>query len=265
MESEEGIAPYRACGRFRLENIKPLVGDVVEVEEGLIKQILPRRNELTRPYVANVDKLLIVLSPKKPASDLLLCDRMLLQARLKGIMPLIVINKVDAYEKECMRLASEYRDAASIFQISAQEGTGLEKLEEALRGSTVCLTGQSAVGKSTLLNRLLGEATQETGGLSKKTDRGRHTTRTVEMFPLDALDANIIDTPGFSILLPSQMEPRDIGSLYPEFVPYISDCRFDSCCHGPEPDCAVKKAVENQEIPRERYDRYLQILEGLSS
>lgn len=262
------LVETRACGRFRKENIRPLVGDFVALSEteengtALITRIDPRRNELLRPPAANIDTLLIVLSPLKPKSDLLLADKLLCQARLENIMPALVINKADRWLQEAQALKEEYDKAADVFIISAAEGTGLPALEEYIRGKTVCLTGQSAVGKSTLINRLLGQERQETGGLSKKTDRGRHTTRAVEIFPSPRLDTLIIDTPGFSVLAPPDTRSQPLGELYPEFLPRIHDCRFDMCRHDHEPDCAVKAAVEAGDIPKGRYERYLQLLAG---
>lgn len=269
VETDGGqLQQTRACGRFRRENIRPLVGDYVtlsQTEEGpteLITQIDPRRNELLRPPAANIDALLIVISPRRPQSDLLLTDKLLCQARLQDITAAIVINKTDAWPEEARAIGKEYEKAAEVFPISAQQGTGLAALESFIRGKTVCLTGQSAVGKSTLLNRLLGKDVQETGGLSKKTDRGRHTTRAVEIFPSRELDAAIMDTPGFSVMAPPDTDSQPLAELYPEFAPYLGVCRFDMCRHHREPDCAVKAAVESGIVPAGRYARYLQLLEG---
>lgn len=266
VDTDAGRIECRAAGRFRLEGVKPLVGDCVSVEPGsggatsLITQIEPRRNELRRPLAANIDALLIVLSPRKPRSDLLLCDKLLVEARRQGIEPVIVINKTDDSPEESAELAAAYAGAAPVFQISAATGSGVAELEEAIAGKTVCLTGQSAVGKSSLINRIAGEDHQATGGLSRKTDRGRHTTRAVEIFDVPRLHLSVIDTPGFSILTPPRSEERPLAELYPEFAPYQDGCRFDSCRHAREPDCAVKAAVESGKIDPGRYARYLQLL-----
>lgn len=267
VDTEGGLTECRAAGRFRKEGVKPLVGDYVCVEKSadgptsLITSIQPRRNELARPLAANVDALLIVLSPRKPRSDLLLCDKLLAEARRREIEPLIAINKTDASPVESAEMAESYSEAARVFQVSAATGEGVAALEDALRGRTVCLTGQSAVGKSSLLNRIAGEA-QQTGGLSRKTDRGRHTTRAVEIFDVPRLGLSLIDTPGFSVLAPPESGDRPLADLYPEFAPYRGKCRFDSCRHAQEPGCAVKAAVENGEIDQGRYKRYLELLEG---
>lgn len=266
MEAGGETVECRAAGRFRNEGIKPLVGDFVTVESGaegqagLITAIAPRRNELTRPLAANVDALLIVLSPRKPRSDLLLCDKLLVEARRQDIEPLIAVNKMDAWPEEGTALAAEYGPAARVLPVSAATGAGLDALGEALRGKTVCLTGQSAVGKSSLLNRLTGQSVQATGGLSRKTDRGTHTTRAVEMFRVPALELSLVDTPGFSILAPPADAERPLAEFYPEFAPYSGQCRFDSCRHAREPDCAVKAAVEAGAVSADRYARYLELL-----
>lgn len=266
MDTEAGLQECRAAGRFRQEGVKPLVGDYVRVEKGaegptaLITQIEPRRNELTRPLAANIDTLLIVLSPRKPRSDLLLCDKLLVEARRQGIEPIIAVNKIDAWPEEGSALAAEYAGAAPVFLVSAASGVGVAELEEALRGKTVCLTGQSAVGKSSLLNRITGESFQRTGGLSRKTDRGRHTTRAVEIFDVPELQLALIDTPGFSILAAPDSEEQPLAEFYPEFAPCMGKCRFDSCRHAKEPDCAVKAAVADGKISSGRYSRYLELL-----
>lgn len=266
MEAENGIQECRACGRFRVEGIKPLVGDYVTAEEpaegatALITGIDARRNELLRPSVANIDILGIVLSPAKPRSDLLLCDKLLVEARRQNIEPLIVVNKMDASRKAGEELAEEYRTAARVYPVSAATGEGVGALEEALRGRTVCLTGQSAVGKSSLLNRIAGGDMQQTGGLSRKTDRGRHTTRSVDIFDVPRLELALIDTPGFSVLGPPDLEELPLAESYPEFAPFTGSCRFDSCRHDREPGCAVKAAVEAGEINADRYKRYLELL-----
>ena len=257
----------RACGRFRLEGIKPLVGDYVTLEKeaegatALVTQILPRRNELTRPRAANVDMLAVVLSPRKPRSNLLLCDKLLAEARRQAIAPAVIINKTDAWPELAAELGREYRDAADVYLVSAQTGDGVRDLAEAMRGRTVCLTGQSAVGKSSLLKCLAGSNVRETGGLSRKTDRGRHTTRSVEIIDIPAYDLALIDTPGFSVLASPDKVDRPLAEFYPEFAPYAGRCRFDSCRHDREPDCAVKAAVEAGAIERGRYERYLKLLD----
>lgn len=255
----------KARGLFRKNGQTPLPGDYVvftvdKKGEGYLREILPRRNELVRPAVVNVDTLLIVLSASEPQPDPELADKLLLYCEKQNIRPVIVINKCDDGETETSRdLEEQYKDAADdVVAVSAETGYGMDTLREKLAGSTICLAGQSAVGKSSMLNSLLG-LNLKTGGLSEKTERGRHTTRHAELIPTP-FGSLIADTPGFSMLETAPLEPEDIPGMYRDFARYEGGCRFIGCMHASEPDCAVKKAVEEGIINRERYARYLKIL-----
>lgn len=257
----------RARGKFRADGIKPVPGDEVEfsmpteTSMGYVEEILPRRNLLTRPAVANVDALMIVVSAKKPAPDWLLVDKLLLYAAHCNIKPALVINKIDQNQKAHEQIGEYANSGAEIFLTSAETGEGLEAVESFLKGKCTAFAGQSAVGKSSLLNRIAPELDLKTGGLSKKTARGRHTTRHSELFYVPRLDATVVDTPGFSILESMDVSPDQLSAMYPELDGV--QCRFASCVHKKEPDCGVKEKVENGEIPRGRYERYLQILDEL--
>lgn len=266
MQDDDGtVHECRAAGRFRKEGMKPVVGDYVTFDPqtatatGSIREIRQRDNILVRPPVANVDLQVIVTSPKQPAADPLLLDKLILQARAQNIEPVLCVNKADAFADEAQALADSFSGACRTLCISAAEGQGIGELEEVLSGRTSCFAGQSAVGKSTLLNRLCGE-NQLTGGLSAKTERGRHTTRTAELFYSKATDAYIMDTPGFSVFDSMQIEPRELAQYYKDFAPYLGDCRFSSCMHVNEPDCAVKDAVAHGRIDEGRYRRYLDLV-----
>lgn len=255
----------KARGLFRKQGLTPLPGDEAEFsvdkrKEGYIRHLLPRRNELVRPSVVNVDTLLIVISATEPEPDPELADKLLIYCGKQGIRPVIVINKCDGGETEDVkRLAAQYSDAASaVITVSAESGYGLDDLRSMLTGSTICLAGQSAVGKSSLLNALMG-LQLKTGGLSEKTERGRHTTRHAELIPMPG-GGLIADTPGFSMLETVSIEPEEIPGLYPDFKKYEGDCRFIGCLHASEPGCAVKKSVDEGLVDRERYARYLKIL-----
>ncbi len=255
----------RACGRFRNENIKPLVGDFVEfstqngLEYGYVEDVFPRENELLRPPVANVDMMLLVVSATKPHIDFLLADKLLIQAERAGIEPVICVNKTETGGEAAAQIAAQY-SAYPLLCVSAMEKSGMAELAKAMECRCVCFTGQSAVGKSSLLNALDEALKLEVGGLSKKTDRGKHTTRVVELLYLPRLSAYIFDTPGFSMLTADGFAPEAVARGYREFAPYAEQCRFASCAHDKEPDCGVKRAVEAGEINRQRYERYLQLL-----
>jgi ribosome biogenesis GTPase len=253
----------KARGLFRKTGQTPLPGDNVKISvdkkgEGYIMEILPRENELLRPAAANIDMLLIVVAASEPEPDLELADKLLLYCRRQGIRPVLVINKCDAgVSPKSEAIEAQYSGALDdILAVSAETGFGMDKLKELLSGCTVCLAGQSAVGKSSLINWLMG-LELKTGGLSVKTERGRHTTRHAELIPMPS-GGFIADTPGFSMLESVPLEPEEIPAMYLEFTG-LGSCRFIGCMHISEPDCAVKAAVEAGEISKERYERYKKI------
>jgi len=258
----------KASGRFRKEGIIPVPGDRVSFqrkagEDGRITEILPRKNLLIRPAVANVDKLVIVMAASAPKPDLLLVDKLLLQCEIAGIVPILVLNKCD--ERDEGLYASVLRQYAptgyTCYGVSAHTGEGLDALKNEIKGNVCCFAGQSAVGKSSLLNAILPELSLAVGGLSRKTDRGRHTTRHAELWL--AWGGALVDTPGFSLLDTETMEPEDLAAFYPEMREYADGCRFAKCLHASEPDCAVKPLLNTDSLSRERYERYLEILEEL--
>lgn len=267
------VVECRARGRFRKDDITPLPGDRVRalalpgvLTGGYVTEIFPRKNTLRRPPVANVDQLVLVLSAAEPPPDLLLADKLLVQADVQRITPLIVLNKIDvANTATRAQVREDYRDLPLHFlEVSAREDLGTEELLGALRGKLSCFAGQSAVGKSSLLNAISQHFDFETGELSKKSGRGRHTTRAVELCRLvGEEDSFVMDTPGFSMLDIGNMPPEELQLHYPEMVERRMDCRFDDCLHDNEPDCAVKAAVEGGEIPEGRYRRYILLLAEL--
>lgn len=255
----------KARGLFRKRGETPLPGDDVSFTvdkkgEGYLREIRPRRSELIRPAVANIDMLIIVVAASEPAPDLELADKLLLYCAKQGVTPVLAINKCDDGETaESRAIAEQYKGAVdNVVMLSARTGFGLDKLSALLNGNTVCLAGQSAVGKSSLLNALLG-LDLKTGELSAKTERGRHTTRHAELLtaPFGGL---IADTPGFSMLESVPLEPEDIPKLYREFAEYAGMCRFLGCLHLSEPDCEVKRAMEDGRIDKARYERYKKIV-----
>lgn len=263
-DADHSMHTLRARGIFRRQGRTPMVGDRVRFtpshgeEHGWLEDILPRTSEIKRPPVANLDQLFLVIAPE-PAPDLLLVDRMLLWAGQAAIACVLVLNKADLNRPLLEGIAAQY-EGAGILRVlaSARTGEGLEELRALLPGKLSCFAGQSAVGKSSLLNALFGLAL-EVGGLSRRTDRGRHTTRHVQL--LRQGEAMVLDTPGFSLLeLWPELPPEELPPLYPEFIPHAPRCRFQPCLHDTEPDCTVRAAVAGGEIDTERYERYRALL-----
>lgn len=254
----------RAQKKLRHQKLTPMVGDRVRFtpgegdDDGWIEEILPRKSELIRPSVANADMLMLVVA-SVPQPDMLLVDKLILRAERGGMTPAICVNKVDLGEELAQRIAAEYAGTElRVFSVSARTGEGIDALREAMHGKVTCLAGQSAVGKSSLLNALFG-LNLETGGLSRKTERGRHTTRRAEMMALEG--SFVLDTPGFSLLeLETDMEPQEFAGLYPEYNALAADCRFQPCLHDREPGCAVRAAVESGVLGAARWARYRQLL-----
>ena len=255
----------RARGVFRKRKITPLIGDNVRFtpgegeEEGWIDEILPRRNELTRPPVANLSRLMIVIAPR-PKPDFLLVDALLVTARRQNIEPALVINKSDLDPEWCEKIHNEYAGTGDgIYVTTAKTRQGLDALAAALRKGICCFAGQSGVGKSTIVTAVTG-IHLDTGEISRKIDRGKHTTRHAELIIQN--DYRVLDTAGFSLM--SETDPEEpviLKTYYPEFAPYDSQCRFQPCYHGSEPGCAVLKARDDGLIANERVARYHQLLE----
>ena len=254
----------RAQKKLRHQKLTPMVGDRVRFtpgqgeEDGWLEEILPRKSMLIRPAVANVDMLMLVVA-SVPQPDMLLVDKLILRANAGHMTPAICVNKIDLGDELAKRIAREYAGTQlRVFAVSAQTGEGVDALKEAMRGKVTCLAGQSAVGKSSLLNRLFG-LELETGGLSRKTERGRHTTRRSEMMALDGM--MVLDTPGFSLLeIEDGIEPEAFAQLYPEYNALAEGCRFQPCMHDREPGCAVHAAVDRGELSPERWARYRELL-----
>ena len=253
----------KARGRFRKDGITPVCGDRVLIARqrdghALIDEILPRKNLLARPPVANIDQLIIVLSAGKPQPDYLLLDKLLIAASFSDMAPLIVFNKVDTVSQEqILSCGSAYEKYYPVLYVSAADGTGMDALKAALSGRISCFAGQSAVGKSSLLNTLLPELDLPVGGLTRKTDRGRHTTRHAELWR--CFGGAVLDTAGFSLLELELCTQETLNAAYREFQNAPKNCRFSVCAHDAEPDCAVKALVENGSLDRERYERYVQL------
>ena len=268
MDDEGAVHTLKAQAKLRRERLKPKVGDRVELspgegeEYGWILGILPRRNELTRPPVANIDVICIVVAAATPDPDLLLADRLMLNARRAGVDVQLVINKCDLDPAGAESIAAQYRGAgAEPVLVSAAKGEGLEALRTMLRGKTHALAGQSGAGKSTLINALYG-LRMETGDLSRKIERGKNTTRHCELVPVKG-GGMVLDTPGFSLLETELFDPVELKEFWPEFAEYEGQCFFQPCYHATEPRCAVREAVADGKIDAQRHERYVALLDEM--
>lgn len=257
---DDAVHVLRAKGKFRRQHITPMVGDRIRYspghgeEHGWVEEILPRESMLVRPAVANVRSLMLVIAPE-PAPDFLLIDTLLVMANEQGIAPVLVVNKCDLSQALGEEVRQVYAKlCAPVLEVSAKDGRGMEELRGVMRQGICCFAGQSGVGKSTLLSAATG-LTLETGEISRKIARGKHTTRHAQLLTRD--EYCVLDTPGFSLLeLWDRLEPIGLKHFYPEFEPYEGKCRFAPCYHASEPGCAVLSAVQSGELSAERVQRY---------
>ncbi len=261
----------KAKGIFRNQKIKPLVGDDVELELldeekklASIVEIFPRKSQLIRPAVANVDQALILFAAKDPEPNWSLLDRFLILMAKQKLPVIICFNKTDLVsEEEQKKIEDGYRNAGyEIRFLSAKQKAGTEEVFQLLDKKTTVLAGPSGVGKSTLVNLLQPGVVMETGAVSEKIKRGRHTTRHSEFIWISD-DTYILDTPGFSSLELEEIEAEELKEYFPEFHPYEGECRFRGCVHENEPDCAVKQAVKDGMISKCRHDSYLLLYKDL--
>ena len=273
VHGEDGtLYECKAKGIFRKDGIKPLVGDNVRIsvldEEkhlGNLEEILPRSSELLRPAAANIDQVLVVFAAAKPAPNYNLLDRFLIRMGLENIPVAVGFNKSELVSEECKAENEEvYRSAGyPVYSFSIKEEDGLDELKEALEGKTTALAGPSGVGKSSLLNYLCPQAEMETGDVSRKIERGRHTTRHAELFVLHQ-GTYVMDTPGFSSLYVNEILPQELWEYFPEMRDAEKECRFTGCVHMEEPDCGVKSRVKTGEIKKQRYESYRQLYTELN-
>lgn len=263
VEAADAVYECKARGLLRREGVTPVAGDRVMVTlsadgKGVLESVLPRRNVLVRPPVANLDQLAIVASVAQPRPHLLLVDKMIALAEQHGIEPLIVVTKTDL-EADAFPLQTYRRAGFSVFSVTSTDPSSAFPLKEHLQGKTTAFTGNSGVGKSTLLNLMEPSLMRETGEISQKLGRGRHTTRSAVLIPLPQ-GGYLVDTPGFSALDAERValpEKEMLTDLFREFEDYMPLCRFTGCSHVHEPDCAVRHAVEEGEIAASRYDSYV--------
>lgn len=257
----------KARGIFRKEKVKPMIGDSVELSviddaHGNIDAILPRKTELVRPPVANIDTLVIVAAAKDPNPDYYLIDKLLLMAEIKGINPVICVNKTDLEASDNIKrvyAGTGYK----IFEACAKSEAPPPDLVEFIKNKTTAFAGLSGVGKSSLLNLLI-DKNVETGDISSKIGRGKHTTRHVELFELEG-GGYVLDTPGFSSYEPDIIEASQLCEYFPEMAGLSAYCRFKGCAHLNEPDCAVKSALKDGRISEERYSSYSKMYDILKN
>ena len=254
----------KAKGIFRNRNVKPLVGDDVEIsildeaeKKGNIDQILPRKNGLIRPAVANVDQALVLFSIACPEPNLNLLDRFLVMMEVQQVPVKICFNKIDLTGDEKMQDFRDIYEAAGypVYFTSTYENQGIKEIRELVQGKTTVLAGPSGVGKSSLTNLLYPQAEMETADISQKIQRGKHTTRHSELFSIGR-DTYMMDTPGFSSMYIGDMECTGLKDYFPEFAPYEADCRFLGCVHIGERVCGIKNAVKDGKISSSRYENY---------
>ena len=270
---DDRLYECKAKGVFRKDGIKPLVGDNVGIsvldEEkllGNLDEILPRTSELLRPAAANIDQVLVMFAAAKPAPNFNLLDRFLIRMGLERIPVLVGFNKSELVTEEQIAEMKEIYTLAGypVYFFSVKEKTGVGELRDALEGKTTALAGPSGVGKSSLMNFLCPQAEMETGDVSRKIERGRHTTRHAELFVLHK-GTYVMDTPGFSSLYVNEIPAPELWEYFPEMRDAEKECRFTGCCHMEEPDCGVKNRVAAGQIAKQRYESYRQLYTELSN
>ncbi|MBQ6380137.1 MAG: ribosome small subunit-dependent GTPase A [Clostridia bacterium] len=268
IRTDAGIVECKARGHFRNKNMKPFIGDYVSISindkaENTIDQIHPRKNALIRPPVSNIDQLLIVASMVTPAPNTYVIDKLCAVCELKEIEPIIVFNKTDVKSGES--LAQIYQNAGFVsFCVSAKTGEGIDRIKALLQGKTTVFTGNSGAGKSSILNKIEPSLALQTGEVSQKLGRGRHTTRSCEIFSV--CGGEVVDTPGFSSLEIERLHSilkEDLPYCFREFEPYLQQCKFTSCAHIKEKDCAVRQALEDGKIMPSRYESYQMLYEEI--
>lgn len=268
-----GLYECKAKGAFRKQKIKPLVGDNVEIavideanKLGNVEKILPRKNELIRPAVSNIDMALVIFASAKPDPNFNLLDRFLCMMEYQKVPVTICFNKIDLVDQEKLKEYSGIYEPAgyNVIFTCTKTKEGLGSIRSLLEGKTTTVAGPSGVGKSSIINCLQSDITMETGTISEKIERGKHTTRHSEIIPVSH-DTYIMDTPGFSSMDVPGFEKEDLWTCYPEFVRHEPYCRFIGCSHINEPDCGVKAAVEDGEISSVRYENYKLLYEELKN
>jgi ribosome biogenesis GTPase len=269
VKTEEGIIECKARGKFRHDELTPMVGDFVTITakngKGVVEKIAPRSSELIRPTVANVTQAFVVFSLKNPDINMDLLNKFLTLCEFSNLKTTVCLNKIDLIQEEEYKEIVEYiiNLGYEVLYLNAKQGIGLDKLQAKLKDNVTVLCGPSGAGKSTLLNQLSGRDHMKTGEVSEKIKRGKHTTRHSEL--IDVEQGFLVDTPGFSNIDISFIPRDELQHCFPEFDEYKYDCRFTGCIHYKEPNCSVKDAVEDKKINSRRYEFYIKTLEELDN
>ena len=273
VEINNKIYECNARGKFKNNEISPVAGDLVEIEIideekklGIINKIEERKNYLKRPKMANLSQIILVVSMKLPNPDLLLLDKQLVYAEYNKIKPIICLNKIDLEEEETIDyIARIYKNIGyEVIKTDAKNAVGVDKLKEKLKNNITAFSGNSGVGKSTLINKIFNEKLTEEGILSKKNKRGKNTTTQVTLYKIEE-NSYIADTPGFSTFDVNEIEEKDLANYFIEFKPYIEKCQYADCSHIKEENCGVKKALEQGKISKERYNNFFVLGTGLKT
>lgn len=267
IKTKDGIVECKARGKFRYKDMKPMVGDNVDINisngKGVIEDINERVSELIRPSVANVTQAFVVFAVKNPDINFDLLNKFLILCEYNNIKAIVCLNKVDlATEDEKKEIEKMINDIGyEVLFINAKRGLGIELLKKRLNNNETVLCGPSGAGKSTLINTLINRSHMETGVVSEKIGRGKHTTRHSELIEIE--NGYLVDSPGFSNISINFINKEELRYCFPEFEEYNHKCKFTGCLHNKEPQCAVKKALDNEEINQYRYNIYIRILEEL--
>ena len=269
IKTEKNIYNSFARGKFKNEEIVPMVGDKVEIQitdeeknEAVIEKILPRKNEIKRPRISNIDQIVFIISTKNPKPDLLMLDKQLIYVESLKIEPIIVINKIDL-EKTYKQIQELYTKIGyKVIVTSAKQNIGIDELKKQLENKISVFSGNSGVGKSSIINALFKEDKTQEGEISKKNKKGKNTTTDTKLYEL-CENTFIADTPGFSSFEVSEIESSELDKNFREFKNEIPNCEFVGCTHIKEKNCGIKKAVEENKISKERYERYSKIYEEL--